>query len=261
MLGAIAGDIIGSRFERGKFKSKEFDLFTDESKFTDDTVLTVAVADCILHELDYSKTVRRYGRSYPLAGYGGTFKKWMYGFISGPYNSWGNGSAMRASPIGWAFDKEEDVLEQAKRSAEITHNHPEGIKGAQAMAWAVWQAKNGAGKTAIKAGIEQRFGYDLGQTIDEIRPAYQFDVSCQGSVPQAITAFLESKDFEDAIRLAISIGGDCDTIASMAGAIAEAHYDGVPAGILHEVKARLPELFLKHVALFYEKYMPETLGR
>lgn len=254
MFGAIAGDIIGSRFERGKFKSMEFELFTPASTFTDDTVLTVAVADCILHGLDYAKTVRRYGRSYPLAGYGGTFKKWMYGFVSGPYNSWGNGSAMRVSPIGWAFHDENEVLEQAKRSAEITHNHPEGIKGAQAVAWAVWAARQGASKSEIKETIEHIFGYDLSFTLDEIRPTYEFDVSCQGSVPQAIAAFLESDGFENAIRLAISIGGDCDTIASIAGAIAETYYKTVPAGIVAELEARLPEPFYRIVGEFYEKY-------
>ena len=254
MLGAITGDIIGSRFERGKFKSTEFELFTSESSFTDDTVLTVAVADCILHGLDYSKTIRRYGKAYPQAGYGGTFKKWMFGFISGPYNSWGNGWAMRVSPVGWAFYKEEDVLEEAKRSAEVTHNHPEGVKGAQALALAVWLARNGASKRAIQVAVEEKFSYDLRTTLDEIRPHYQFDVSCQGSVPQAIRAFLESENFENAIRLAISIGGDSDTIACMAGAVAEAFYKEIPEKMLVGVKKRLPEPFLKIVEMFYGKY-------
>ncbi|MEM6725800.1 MAG: ADP-ribosylglycohydrolase family protein, partial [Bacteroidota bacterium] len=208
MLGAIAGDIIGSRFERNNLKSKEFELFDSASRFTDDTVLTVAIADALLTKTPYATTVRNYARNYPFAGYGGTFKQWMFGLISGPYNSWGNGSAMRVSPIGFAFNTVEQVLEEAKRSAEITHNHPEGIKGAQAVALSILLARQGTSKEAIKSEIESRFQYDLSRSLDAIRPVYQFDVSCQGSVPEAIIAFLESTDFEDAIRNAISIGGD-----------------------------------------------------
>jgi len=202
MIGAVIGDIIGSRFEKNNIKSKDFELFTKKSRYTDDTVLTIAIADCILNSKDYEKTVKKYGRNYPFAGYGGTFKKWLAGIIRGPYNSWGNGSAMRVSPIGFAFNDEKKVLDEAKKSAEITHNHEEGIKGAQAIAMCVFLARKSKTKKEIKKYVEYKFGYDLNQTIEEIRPNYKFDVSCQGSVPESIIAFMESTDFEDAIRTA-----------------------------------------------------------
>ena len=220
MLGAIIGDIIGSRFEKNNIKHKDFELFTNESTFTDDTVLTVAVADCILNDRGYESTIKKYGKKYPLAGYGKTFKLWLAGIIKEPYNSWGNGSAMRVSPIGFAFANEESVLKEAKKSAKITHNHKEGIIGAQAIAMSIFLARKGQSKQEIKSYVEGHFGYNLQRTIEEIRPNYEFDVSCQGSVPEAIIAFLESENFEDTIRTAISIGGDSDTIACMAGAIA-----------------------------------------
>lgn len=243
MIGAIIGDVVGSRFEKNNIKSREFDLFHKDCRFTDDTVLTIAIADCILQDGDYEKTVKQYGRRYPFAGYGGTFKKWLAGIIQGPYQSWGNGSAMRVSPIGWAFHDEKTVLEEAAKSAAITHDHPEGIKGAQAVAMAVFLARNGKSRLEIKEYVETNFGYNLHRTIDQIRPGYAFDVSCQGSVPEAIIAFLESEDFEDAIRTAISIGGDSDTIASMTGAIAEAYYRSIPEEIIRTTRALLPQGF------------------
>lgn len=250
MIGAIIGDIIGSRLEKNNIKSKDFELFTEESKFTDDTVLTIAIADCILHSKDYEEMVKAYGKKYPAAGYGKTFKKWLAGTIEGPYNSWGNGSAMRVSPIGFAFEEEEHVLEEAKKSAEITHNHEEGIKGAQALAMSVFLARKGKSKHEIKTYVEEKFGYDLNRTIDEIRPNYKFDVSCQGSVPESIIAFLESENFEDAIRNAISIGGDSDTIASMTGAISEAYYTDIPKEIMDKMNTYLPDDFKQIINQF-----------
>lgn len=254
MVGAVIGDIIGSRFEKNNIKRKDFEFFTKESIFTDDTVLTIAIADCILNSKDYEKTVKSYGRAYPFAGYGGTFKKWLAGIIKGPYNSWGNGSAMRVSPVGFAFEEEEKVLEEAKRSAEITHNHIEGIKGAQAIAMAIFLSRKGKSKNEIKEYTEQKFGYDLNRTIDEIRPTYEFDVSCQGSVPESIIAFLESENFEDAIRNAISIGGDSDTIASMTGAISEAYYKSIPDELIERMNEYLPKKFIKIIDDFSKKY-------
>jgi ADP-ribosylglycohydrolase len=255
MTGAIAGDIIGSVFEAFPHKSEDFPLFQPQSRFTDDTVLTVAVADCILNDKDYASTLRQYGRRYPDAGYGGTFINWIHGIIDGPYNSWGNGSAMRVSPVGFAFDDLEEVLWQAERSAAITHNHPEGIKGAQAVAAAVWLARQGSGKKELRNYIGQKFGYDLHRSIEEIRPAYRFDVSCQGSVPEAIIAFLDSGSYEEAVRKAISLGGDADTQACIAGAIAQAFYGGIPERIEAEVKERLTLDLLKVVKAFEEEFL------
>ena len=254
MIGAIIGDVIGSRFEKNNIKTKDFELFTSVCCFTDDTVLTIAIADCILNSKDYSSTVKEYGRAFPFAGYGGTFKKWLAGIITGPYNSWGNGSAMRVSPIGFAFNDEAKILEEAKQSAIITHNHEEGVKGAQAIAMAIFLARTGSSKQEIKTYIESKFGYDLNRTIDEIRPIYKFDVSCQGSVPESIIAFLESENFEDAIRTAISIGGDSDTIACMTGAIAEAYYKSIPIEMLERVNEYLHERFQKVIEEFQKRH-------
>lgn len=235
MLGAIAGDIIGSIYERENCKSKDFPLFGTDNTFTDDTVLTIATADAILNQVPsaegYREYYKRYSRRYPQAGFGQRFWKWAASDEEQPYYSWGNGSAMRVSPIGLAYNSLGEVLEQAKRSAAVTHNHPEGIKGAKAIATVIFLARMGNSKADIQAYISDTFGYDLNRSIDEIRPIYAFDVSCQGSVPEAILSFLESTDFEDAIRNAISIGGDSDTIASMAGAMAEAFYGEVPEAI------------------------------
>lgn len=255
MIAAIAGDVIGSIKEWHNVKSTEFELFEKECRFTDDSVLTVAVADCILHGKDYAETIKTYGNRYPYAGYGGTFRKWLAGAIEGPYNSWGNGSAMRVSPVGFALNTLEEVLEEAERSAAVTHNHPEGIKGAQAIAASIFLARTGSNKQEIKSFITEKFDYNLNRTLDEIRPSYSFDVSCQGSVPEAIIAFLESNDVEDAIRKAISIGGDSDTIACMAGGIAQAFFKEVPAHIVTEVRNRLTDDLLEIVDAFEKKYM------
>lgn len=224
MLGAIIGDIAGSSYERTNLKSVAAPLFAKGSTFTDDTVLTVATADVLMNDGDYIETYQRYGRRFPSAGYGGTFRQWIFADQPAPYGSWGNGSAMRASPIGWACESIEHVLAEASRSAQVTHDHPEGIKGAQAVAAAVFLARTGSTKAEIKAYLAQTFLYDLDRTIEIIRPTYAFDLSCQGSVPEAIIAFLESNSFEHALRLAISLGGDSDTISSITGAIAHAFY-------------------------------------
>jgi ADP-ribosylglycohydrolase len=193
MLGAIAGDVIGSVYEGRPIKTTEFPLFQTRSTFTDDTVLTVAVADAILSDSDYATCFKRWGRRYPSAGYGGSFAEWLLSEESRPYDSWGNGAAMRVSPVGLACATPGTVLDEARKTAEVTHNHPEGVKGAQATALAVLLARHGEPKSAIKREIGRRFGYDLNRTLDEIRPEYRFDVSCQGSVPESIIAFLRGR--------------------------------------------------------------------
>lgn len=254
MLGAVAGDIIGSPYEGRPIKSTHFPLFGPDSRFTDDTVLTVAVADAILKGGSYAEALRRWGRRYPHAGYGAAFFHWMLSGNAGPYGSWGNGSAMRVSPVGLAFDTEDQILEEAFRSAAVTHNHPEGIKGAQAVALAVFMARKGAGKEEIREEIKARFGYDLTRSLAEIRPGYAFDVSCQGSVPESILAFLESEDFESAVRNAVSLGGDADTMGCIAGAIAHAFYGSLPGWILEETRARLPSELLAVVEEFKRRF-------
>jgi ADP-ribosylglycohydrolase len=213
MIGAITGDIVGSIYERRTIKQTNFVLFGPSCRFTDDTVLTVAVADAILSQAPYAEKLREYYDLYPHAGYGGSFRRWASTPGVGAYNSWGNGSAMRVSPVGYAFDTIEGVLDEAARSAEVTHNHPEGIKGARAVAAAVFMARTGSSKDDIRRFAVAEFAYDLSRSVDEIRPSYRFDVSCQGSVPEALIAFLDSVDFEDAVRKAVSLGGDSDTIA------------------------------------------------
>ncbi|NET42954.1 ADP-ribosylglycohydrolase family protein [Okeania sp. SIO2B3] len=254
MLGAIAGDIIGSVYEHNNVKIKDFPLFSNKSKFTDDTVMTIAVADSILNNREYIDIVKEYFRRYPYAGYGFNFKKWNKSDSKQPYYSWGNGSAMRVSPVGFAFNDLETVLIEAKKSAEITHNHPEGIKGAQATAAAIFLARTGKSKDEIKSYIESNFNYNLSQTLAEIRPVYKFDVSCQGSVPQAIICFLESTDFEDAIRNAISIGGDSDTIACITGGIAQAFYGALPEFIAEKIWEFLDESLRDLTLEFMSKY-------
>lgn len=256
MLGAIAGDIIGSIYEgrHHRIKTTDFPLFDARCRFTDDTVLTIATAEVLLHGLDYAAVYRAYGRRYPDAGYGGAFIQWIFDDQAGPYNSWGNGSAMRVSPIGWAFDTVAEVLAEAERSAAVTHNHPEGIKGAQATALAVYLARTGHPKAAIKQEIEQRFGYHLSRRLDDIRPGYRFEVSCQGSVPEAMIAFLEAEDVEQAIRLAVSLGGDSDTQASIAGGLAEACFGPLPATLEAEVRRRLPGDLLAVVDTFTARF-------
>ncbi len=244
MLGAIAGDIVGSVYEFDQIKTKDFPLFDPRAFFTDDTVLTVAVAEAILTSGPYAETVREIGRRYPYAGYGGSFRRWLYTDNAPPYNSWGNGAAMRVSPVGWAFEDEEAVLREAARSAGFTHNHPEGIKGAQATALALFLARRQNTKEQIREAIASRFGYNLSRTVDDIRPTYSFDESCQGTVPEALVAFLDSTSFEDAIRNAISLGGDSDTLACITGGVAEAFYGGVPRHVREEVQKRLtPDLW------------------
>ncbi len=241
MTGAIAGDIIGSVYEGRPIKTTDFPLFGEGCRFTDDSVLTVAIAKAIVDGTSYVGAVKKIGRQYPNAGYGGTFIHWLLSESAEPYNSWGNGSAMRVSPVGFAFDSAERVLDEAARTAEITHNHPEGIKGAQAVALAVFLARKGHKKSQIRESIQSKFGYDLSRTIDQIRPSYRFDVSCQGSVPESIIAFLDSTCFEDAVRNAVSLGGDSDTMACMAGAAAEAFYGGVPGAIVNKVRSFLTD--------------------
>ncbi|MFH2065786.1 MAG: ADP-ribosylglycohydrolase family protein [Pseudomonadota bacterium] len=253
MIGAIAGDIIGSVFESRPVKTTDFPLFSRHSRFTDDTVLTLAVAHAILRQTDYSAALKTFGARYPDAGYGMSFLNWIFAEQSEPYNSWGNGSAMRVSPVGFAFSSMEEVLEQAEKSASATHNHPEGIKGAQATALAVYLARNGKDKETIREEITQRFGYALDRTVETIRPDYRFDVSCQGSVPQAIIAFLDSENYEDAVRKAVSLGGDSDTQACIAGGIAQAYYRYIPESIIRQVHGILPEPLLSVLQEFTER--------
>ncbi len=239
MLGAIAGDILGSIHEFHPIKIKNFDLLNSECVFTDDTVMTAAVADSLMNKIPYVESLQMWGRKYPRAGYGGWFSKWIDSDFPKPYNSFGNGSAMRCSSVGWLFEDEGSVLEEAKKSAEVTHNHPEGIKGAQAVALGVMQCRQGRTKLEIQEKLEDLFDYDLSQTMEQVKFNYSFDVTCQGSVPQAITAFLESEDFEDAIKNAISLGGDADTQACIAGALAEAFYMKIPDQIKEFVLTRI----------------------
>ncbi len=260
MIGAIAGDMIGSVYEARPIKTKDFPLFHPGSRFTDDSVLTIAVAQAILTDGDYRRWVRKIGRRYPHAGYGGTFIRWLHSSAPEPYNSWGNGSAMRVSPVGWAFDAVDDVLGEAARTAEISHNHPEGIKGAQAAALSVYLARTARDKKLIKKEIAGRFGYDLDRTVDHIRPSYRFDVSCQGTVPEAVIAFLDAEDYEDAVRNAVSLGGDSDTLACITGAIAEAYYGPVSPEILGKVKASLPEELWLTTEQFCRRYGRDGIG-
>jgi ADP-ribosylglycohydrolase len=253
ILGAVAGDIIGSAYEFNNVKTTGFDLFTKDSFFTDDSVLTIATMEALLKQSDYTETYQRYGRMYPYRGYGGHFGDWIYRENPEPYNSWGNGSAMRASPIGWYCTTIQAVLEEAKRSAEVSHNHPEGMKGAQAVAASVFWARAGKTKKEIKEFATKTFGYNLDRTLDEIRPGYEFDESCQGSVPEAIIAFLESGDFESAVRLAVSLGGDSDTIACVAGAIAEAFYGEIPTDITDTVSMILGPDILRGVIMPFSR--------
>ena len=257
LCGAVAGDIIGSIYEWNATKKTDFYLFTHFSKYTDDTVMTVANADWLNTGDSLLGIMQDYGNRFPHAGYGGMFRSWLREDDPKPYNSFGNGSAMRVSPVGWVFNTLEETLEAAKTSAEITHNHPEGIKGAQATAACIFMARTGKSKEEIKEYIELTFGYDLSRTCDEIRPNYKFDVTCQGSVPESIIAFLESTDFENALRLAISLGGDADTMGAITGGIAEAYYGDVPVHIRKEVLKRLPNDFIEVLQKFYCKYVNE----
>lgn len=285
MIGAIVGDIVGSVYEWHNIKTKDFPLFRENCFFTDDTVMTVAVAEAIMNggsDDDFIDAMKKYGRMYPDAGYGGRFSSWLFSNYRKPYNSWGNGAAMRVSPAGEAMNCSyyaktgmwpDKGLELAKRSAAVTHNHPEGIKGAAATADAIficrlyrgkYCAQNGsepllpsieACKRMVKNRAEEVYGYNLSRTLDEIRPTYRFNESCQDTVPQAITAFLESTDFEDAIRNAISLGGDSDTLAAITGGIAEAAY-GVPQWIADKAWSCLDEP-LRDVCKRWQKFIKQ----
>ena len=262
MYGAILGDIIGSpyEFDRGN-KSKDFPLFSPDSTYTDDSVMTLAVADAFLSLPPQAsdgdirrflvRSMQTYGQAFPHAGYGGMFRRWLKESNPQPYGSYGNGSAMRVSSAGWLFDDLETVRHMARLSAEVTHNHPEGIKGAEATASAIYLARTGSTKAEIKAYIEANFHYDLSRTCDEIRPAYRHVESCQETVPESITAFLEGESFEDVIRTAVSLGGDCDTLTCIAGSIAEG-FCGVPEELKQQCRERLPEDLQKVLRRFEE---------
>ncbi len=254
MVGAILGDMIGApyEFDMGN-KSKDFPLFGKHSCFTDDTVMTVAVAEALLDARSRPEeslrsalvaSMRKWGRKYPDAGYGSRFSYWLRSEEGKPYNSYGNGSAMRVSAAGWLAGTLEETRELARLTAEVTHNHPEGLKGAEATACAIFLARTGKSKEEIRNYVVREFGYDLTRSCDEIRPGYHHVESCQETVPEAITAFLEGGDFEDVIRTAVSLGGDCDTLTCIAGSIAEAFY-GVPAALEQACRERLPEEMLE----------------
>jgi len=253
MIGAICGDILGSHYEAFGVKTKDVDLFK-YGTFTDDTVMSVAVSQALLLNTSYKEEMIKLGRFYPLAGYGGMFYRWLHEEESTPYGSYGNGSAMRVSPIAWMIDSEEKVLEEARKCAEVSHNHPEGIKGAQASALAVYMANKGASKDEIRARIEEAFNYNLDRKLDDIQPGYKFDVTCQGSVPEAIICFLDSCDYEDTIRNVISLGGDADTQGAVAGSIAEAYYKHIPEEILNHCYDKLNLHLLRLISEFTEKY-------
>ena len=259
MYGALLGDMIGApyEFDMGN-KTKEFPLFCGESHYTDDSVMTIAVAEALLDSqfredseirTALVKSMRKWGRKYPHAGYGGRFRDWLRAKNPEPYGSYGNGSAMRVSAAGWLFDTLEDTRAKARLTAEVTHNHPEGIKGAEATASAIYLARTGHSKDEIRDFIMKEFGYDLSRTCDQIRPKYYHVESCQGTVPEAITAFLEGTDFEDVIRTAVSLGGDCDTLTCIAGSIAEAFY-GMPEQLKDECRSRLPKDMLDILGRF-----------
>jgi len=275
MIGAIIGDLIGSHYEFNNLKDQNFSpLWHPESKFTDDTVCTCAIAKAILENQDtpdYAKHLRDLCNRYPEAGYGGKFKEWLEDPFMGPYGSWGNGSAMRVSPIAWAYGgvkvdlgvpQLEIVLNQTLLQCNVTHNHEEALKGALAISLGIWWARRGMSKEGIRHVIQTDF-YPLAKTLDQIRPSYTFKVSCKASVPVAIIAFLESESFEDCIRKAISVGGDSDTIAAMAGSIAHAYYDhpsrisekkGISLGMVHKMEELIPLEFSQIISEFVSKF-------
>ena len=255
MFGSIFGDVIGSAYEFHPTKALDFPLFTDQSKFTDDTVLTVAVASCLLDGKDYGQTLKDFTLRYPNRGYGSRYHSWAYSDSTQPYNSFGNGSAMRVSPVGFAFSTREEILAEAKKSALVTHNHPEGIKGAQAVALATFLARQGASKYEIKTQIESDFGYNLQRDYLEIKLEYNFDETCQGSIPEALSAFLASDNFEDALRKAVALGGDADTQACIVGGIAEAFYKEIPAELITQTALLLPQEFIEIIERFYLKFL------
>ena len=260
MYGAIAGDIIGSETEFDPIKTKNFDLFTSGCGFTDDSVMTIAVMDALMKcGKDFSRiafniqlinSMQSWGRKYPGAGYGSSFYTWIFDDDPLPYNSWGNGSAMRVSPVGWWCDTLEKTLRLAEWSAEVTHNHPEGIKGAQSTAASIFLARTGHSKDEIKDYVTSTFGYDLDTPLEKIRPSYRFDVSCQGSVPQSIRCFLEGTDYIDTVRNAVSLGGDSDTMGAISGSIAEAYW-GIPEAAVNKAKTFLTSEMIHTIDAFY----------
>ena len=250
MIGAIAGDVIGSAYEGAAPLEKDFVLLGAASRFTDDTVLTVAVAHALRTGADYATALRQWGMRYPAAGYGGMFLEWLDAAEPKPYGSFGNGSAMRVSAVGWAHSGLESVLREAERSAAVTHDHPEGVRGACATAAAVFAARHGATKDQLRELFTGTFGYDCSETVAQRWVRGGFDVTCQGTVPAAMVAVLESRSFVDAVRNAVSMGGDTDTTACIAGAIAEALYGGVPADLALAVLARLDAPLLVEVVTF-----------
>ncbi|GHV80317.1 hypothetical protein AGMMS49944_21080 [Spirochaetia bacterium] len=260
MYGAIIGDICGSIYEFSNHKTErpeEIELINQKCLYTDDTVLTIAAADAILSDKDYRRTFIQWGRKYINSGYGSRFKKWLKKKNPKPYKSWGNGSAMRVSPIGWAFDTMEETLQEAEKSAAVTHNHKEGIKGAKAIAAAIYLARNNKSKDEIKYYIENEFNYNLNNEIKNIRKHYKFDGSCQGTVPEAIIAFLESDDFINSIQIAISIGGDTDTICCITGSISEAFYKYIPIQIIDFASKKITEEMKIIFNSFYNKYLTQ----
>jgi ADP-ribosylglycohydrolase len=249
--------MIGSPYEGYPIKHTHFDFVV--SAFTDDTVLTIAIAYSILYEADIASSLKKFAEKYYHLPYGGGFRNWVRSWDSRPYNSFGNGSAMRVSPVGFAYHSDEDVLHQAKRTAEVTHNHPEGIKGAQATALAIYLARTGESKDIIRKEITDRFSYNLKKTVDEIRPNYRFDVTCQGSVPESIIAFLDSDSWEDAVKKSISLGGDADTMACITGGIAQAYYKKIPDKIAETVRNKLPPDLREILDKFNARFLNEKL--
>lgn len=254
MFGAIVGDVAGSHYEHFPTKSLDIEFFREHSCATDDSILTIAVADWILNGRQLYEYFHEYVARYPNAGYGGTFINWARCYETEPYNSWGNGSAMRVAPTAYATDSLESVLDLAEQSAAVTHNHPDGIAGARATAGCIFLARTGCSKQEIREFVTSNFKYDLSRELDEIRHTYSFDVSCVGSVPESIIAFMESDSFESAIRLAISLGGDSDTMACIAGAIAEPFYGGVPKSLWEATKTHLDGKLLGIVDSFCSKF-------
>jgi ADP-ribosylglycohydrolase len=260
MLGAVIGDIVGSVFEHSGSKAKDFPLFAAGSTFTDDTVCTIAVADALLRGVPAATALRSWCRRYPGRGYGASFAAWLASPAPRPYGSFGNGAAMRVSPAGLLARTLEEALALARRVTEVTHDHPEGLKGACATAHAIWLARRATPPGAIRRAIAAAYGYDLGPTVEEIRPFYRYDISCQGSVPPALVCALEARDYEDAIRNAVSLGGDADTLAAIAGGVAEALF-GVPEPIAREGLARLPPEMVETLARLYAAAGEESAAR
>ncbi|TWT66430.1 ADP-ribosylglycohydrolase family protein [Allorhodopirellula solitaria] len=257
MIGAIVGDVIGSCFERSPTKRTDFELFSEDSCFTDDSVLTIAVADWLLHKGDLRRYFHEYVDRYPGAGYGGTFRNWAMCRDTEPYGSWGNGSAMRVSPVAYVGSSLAETLQLAEETAVVTHNHPDGILGALAVAGSVFVARTGGTKDDVRDFVDSEIGYDLTQPIDELRAFYSFDVSCKGSVPHSICAFLESESVEHAIRLAISMGGDADTMACIAASIAEPFFGGVPNELWRPTVKRLDDQMIATITDFRRRFGAE----